>query len=129
LASDAATFDLLDLSLDWGLLKPDLMLGGAFVVYGDRRNMAEQALNCIEFYRNESCGKCVPCRIGSQKMAQMLRSLIDGEALLDVGLMQDLGEVITLTSICGLGQVVYNPIKSVLRYFRDDFEHYLRKFS
>jgi formate dehydrogenase beta subunit len=128
IAADATTFNLLDLQLDWGLLKPDLMLGAAFVVYGDRRNMAEQALNCTEFYRNESCGKCVPCRIGSQKMAQMLRTLIDGEAPLDVGLLQELGEVVTLTSICGLGQVVYNPIKSVLRYFRDDFDHYLQQF-
>ena len=50
-----------------------MMLGAAFVAYDDRRNMAEQAVNCTEFYRNESCGKCVPCRIGSQKLAQMLR--------------------------------------------------------
>jgi NADH:ubiquinone oxidoreductase subunit F (NADH-binding) len=127
LAPDAAAFDLLDLQLDWGLLKPDVMLGAAFVVYGDRRNMAEQALNCTEFYRNESCGKCVPCRIGSQKMAEMLRLLIDGQTPLDLPLLQELGEVITLTSICGLGQVVYNPIKSVLKYFREDLEECLAR--
>jgi NADH:ubiquinone oxidoreductase subunit F (NADH-binding)/NADH:ubiquinone oxidoreductase subunit E len=128
LAPDTAGFELLDLQLDWGLLKPDIMLGAAFVVYGDRRNMAEQALNCTEFYRNESCGKCVPCRIGSQKMAEMLRSLIDGQSPLDLPLLQELGEVITLTSICGLGQVVYNPIKSVLKYFQEDLEEYLGRF-
>ncbi len=129
LAPNAAALDLLDLPLDWGLVKPDMMLGAAFVVYGDRRNMAEQSLNCTEFYRNESCGKCVPCRIGSQKMAEMLRLLIEGQSPLDLPLLQELGEVITLTSICGLGQVVYNPIKSVLKYFREDLEEYLRRFS
>ena len=42
------------------------MLGAAFVVYGDRADMVEKALNCVEFYRNESCGKCVPCRMGAK---------------------------------------------------------------
>jgi NADH-quinone oxidoreductase subunit F len=60
-------------------------------------------------------------------MAQMLRALVDGRESLDVGLLQDLGEVVTLTSICGLGQVVYNPIKSVLRWFRGDFDSYVHR--
>ena len=53
------------------------MLGAAFVVYGDKADMVEQALNCVEFYRNESCGKCVPCRIGSQKMVDIIGDMLD----------------------------------------------------
>jgi NADH:ubiquinone oxidoreductase subunit F (NADH-binding)/NADH:ubiquinone oxidoreductase subunit E len=122
------TFDLLDLPLDSDIMKPfpDMMLGAAFVAYDDRRNMAEQAVNCTEFYRNESCGKCVPCRIGSQKLAQMLRRLIDGQGTLDLELVNDLADAMYQTSICGLGQVVPNGIRSVLRYFRDDLNKYLQ---
>src|SRR5262249_24088377 len=69
----AAGLDILDLTLDLKTLA-DIggMLGAAFVVYGDLANMVEQALNCVEFYRNESCGKCVPCRLGSQKLADII---------------------------------------------------------
>ena len=105
---------------------PDLMLGAAFIVYGDRRNMAEQAVNCTEFYRNESCGKCVPCRIGSPKLAQMLRRLIDRQGSIDLELVGDLSDAMYQTSICGLGQVVPNGIRSVLRYFPDDLNGYLQ---
>ena len=131
LASADATFDLLDLPLDSDIMKPfpDLMLGAAFVAYDDRRNMAEQAVNCTEFYRNESCGKCVPCRIGSQKLAQMLRRLIDRQAAIDLELVNDLADAMYQTSICGLGQVVPNGIRSVLRYFPDDLNKYLRAES
>ena len=129
LASADTTFDLLALPLDSDIMKPfpDLMLGAAFVVYGNRRNMAEQAVNCTEFYRNESCGKCVPCRIGSQKLAQMLRQLIDRQAAIDLELVRDLSDAMYQTSICGLGQVVPNAIRSVLRYFPDDLNMYLRQ--
>jgi formate dehydrogenase beta subunit len=129
LAAAEIEFDMLDLPLDSEIMKPfpDLMLGAAFVVYGNRRNMAEQAVNCTEFYRNESCGKCVPCRIGSQKLAQMLRRLIDGQAAIDLELVNELADAMYQTSICGLGQVVPNGIRSVLRYFRDDLNQYLRQ--
>ncbi len=128
LTADAADFDLLELPLEPDLMKPfpDLMLGAAFIAYGDRRNMAEQAVNCAEFYRNESCGKCVPCRIGSQKLAQMLRQLIDRQAAIDLGLVTELADAMYQTSICGLGQVAPNGIRSILRYFVDDLNQYLQ---
>jgi NADH:ubiquinone oxidoreductase subunit F (NADH-binding) len=54
-------------------------LGAGVVVYAEGRDMAEQALNSLEFYRNESCGKCLPCSLGSQKMVSLGTNLIDGQ--------------------------------------------------
>src|SRR5262249_40953753 len=62
LLNGAPDIDVLDLPLDLNTMGAiGSMLGAAFVVYGDKRDIVEQALNCVEFYRNESCGKCVPC--------------------------------------------------------------------
>jgi NADH:ubiquinone oxidoreductase subunit F (NADH-binding) len=124
----AAGLDILDLTLDWQTLASLRgMLGAAVVVYGDRADMVEQALNCVEFYRNESCGKCVPCRLGSQQLVNILTDLRAGncprERLAGIG---ELAETMYLTSICGLGQVAANPLTSVLKYFPEDVERYLR---
>ncbi len=127
LAAGATDFDLLELPLDNELLKPffpDYMLGAAFVVYDERRNMFEQAVNSTEFYRNESCGKCVPCRVGSQKLAQMLRQVADRQAHFNEALVKDLCNVLFEASICGLGQVVPSGIRSVLKFFPADLQAY-----
>jgi len=113
--------DILDLPLDLDLMRPGkLMLGAAFVVYGERADMLEQALNCVEFYRNESCGKCVPCRIGSDKLVHLLRSTLEQGDVLDTELIHELGAAMQAASICGLGQVAANPITTVIRYFSED---------
>src|SRR6202043_3607255 len=79
LAAGAADYDILDLPLDLNVVGAmGGMLGAAFVVYGDRADMVDNALNCVEFYRNESCGKCVPCRMGSEKLVEMLVNLKAG---------------------------------------------------
>jgi NADH:ubiquinone oxidoreductase subunit F (NADH-binding)/NADH:ubiquinone oxidoreductase subunit E len=118
----ASGLDILDLKLDFetvGALGG--MLGAAFVVYGDRANMLEQALNCVEFFRNESCGKCVPCRLGSQKLVEMIGAMLAGRSpQSQLDLVNDLTQTMTLTSICGLGQVAGNPIASLLKYFPQD---------
>src|SRR5262249_4018041 len=124
----AKTYDILDLPLDLGSLG-DLgsMLGAAVVVYGDRADMVEQALNCVEFYRNESCGKCVPCRMGSQKLVEIITDILQKRCLREnLTAVNELAEAMTLTSICGLGQVAANPIATVLKYFRDDLEAYFK---
>lgn len=123
----AKSLDILDLTLDLGTL-PMIggMLGAAFVVYGDKRDMVEQALNCVSFYRNESCGKCVPCRLGSQKLVDMLNELLARRLPREkLGLVQELADAMTVTSICGLGMVAANPVASVLKYFPADVEKYL----
>ena len=101
-------------------------MGAAFVVYGDRADMVENALNCVEFYRNESCGKCVPCRMGSEKLVEMLIELRAGRLRRqELGVISELSDVMGITSICGLGQVAANPIASVLKYFPEEVEKYL----
>ena len=123
----ANIYDVLDLPLDNATLSlAGSMLGAAFVVYGERANIVEQALNCVEFFRNESCGKCVPCRTGSQKLVNMIQELLAGKSSRErMSLIGDLSDTMILTSICGLGQVASNPIASVLRHFRPDVEKYL----
>ncbi len=102
------------------------MLGAAFVVYGDRADMVENALNCVEFYRNESCGKCVPCRMGSEKLVEMLTEMRAGRfRRQELGVIGELSDAMGATSICGLGQVASNPITSVLKYFPEEVEKYL----
>jgi NADH:ubiquinone oxidoreductase subunit F (NADH-binding)/NADH:ubiquinone oxidoreductase subunit E len=124
----AAGLDILDLTLDLKTLGDmGSMLGAAFVVYGDKADMVEQALNCVEFYRNESCGKCVPCRVGSQKLAEMLKDMLAGRGKREqLACVSDLAQTMTITSICGLGQVASNPMATVMKFFAKDLEKYLR---
>jgi NADH:ubiquinone oxidoreductase subunit F (NADH-binding) len=133
LPSGAKHIDVRELWLDLTFFRGlGLMLGAGLVVYGEGVNMVDQALNALEFFRNESCGKCVPCRIGSQKMVEvasnLTRSAYDETALKSiVPLVRDLASTMTLTSICGLGMVAANPLISVLQYFPDDVAHYLAR--
>ena len=86
------------------------MLGAAFVAVGDQANIVDLALNLTEFFRNESCGKCVPCRLGSQKLVEMIKALKAGQLDREhLKLAGELGETMILTSICGLGQVAPSP--------------------
>jgi NADH:ubiquinone oxidoreductase subunit F (NADH-binding)/NADH:ubiquinone oxidoreductase subunit E len=125
-------FDIVDLELDLQTMRDmGLMLGAGLVVYGDRANMLDHALNASAFFRNESCGKCVPCRLGSQKLVDMASGLLqfqhDEDSFRPVEkLLTDLQRTMELTSICGLGMVAGNPLVSVFRHFRQDIAPYLR---
>src|SRR5262249_29838048 len=125
----AATYSVLDLPMDNSVLSlAGSMLGAAFVVYGDRANIVENGLNCVEFFRNESCGKCVPCRTGSQKLVSMIKEIMAGQADRSrLPLINELGDTMILASICGLGQVASNPITSVLRHFGPEVDRYLAR--
>lgn len=129
LPAGAAGLDILDLPLDLKTLGDiGCMLGAAFVVYGDKADMVEQALNCVEFYRNESCGKCVPCRLGSQKLTDMLKEILARRgSRTQLPLVNDLALTMSISSICGLGQVAANPMKTVIQYFDDDLKKYIGK--
>ena len=98
------------------------MLGsGALFVVAEGTNMLDIAANVVRFFRNESCGKCVPCRIGTQKTVALLDHVRLGTQPCErLQVLPELAETLLQTSICGLGQVALNPILSVLEYFQTD---------
>lgn len=99
-----------------------LMIGAGLVIYGSGADPLLEALACSRFFRHESCGKCVPCRIGSQKITEFGERIAAGKVdsaelpILQEAAMQ-LSQVMVATSICGLGQVASNPVMSMLKYF------------
>lgn len=120
---------LVDVRLDFkALADAGSMLGsGAIVVCDETTCMLDMALAAVKFYRNESCGKCVPCRMGSQKMVELLvrwtlGNMSEAAFRADLGLIEELSQAMSLTSICGLGQIVPAPVQSVLKHFRAEIE-------
>lgn len=119
-----------DVQIDFGSIQAaGSMLGsGALVVVAEGADMIELAANVVSFFRNESCGKCVPCRSGTQKVVEMLDQILawksDG-ALLKI--LPGLEETLAQTSICGLGQVALNPLTSVLRCWPEELDRYLAR--
>ena len=117
-----------ELPLDWNALAAagSMVGSGAIVVCAEGRCMLDMALNAVRFYRNESCGKCVPCRVGSQKMVEMLTGWTQGLASAgDMALLEELSTAMRLTSICGLGQIAPAPIASVLKHFRQVIDEHI----
>ena len=100
------------------------MLGsGAIVAIAEGTDMVDLALNATRFFRNESCGKCVPCRVGSQKMVDTIFAVMDGRGTKeDIAVVDQLSDTLLMTSICGLGQVVPAPILSVLHFFKNEVD-------
>lgn len=137
----ATHFDILDMELDIQTARGmGIMMGAGIVIFGDQTDMVATALSCTEFYRNESCGKCVPCRVGSQKLVELLTNIADRKySVAEIygkpndahngkrGLINDLAETMKLTAICGLGVVASNPLTTLLDHFRPDVERYTRK--
>jgi formate dehydrogenase/NADH-quinone oxidoreductase subunit F len=115
--------DQIDVPLDFAALaKAGSMLGsGALVVMAEGTDLLAAATNVLRFFRDESCGKCVPCRVGSAKAHQILSGLLatGGGAGAVNGQISELEAVMRRTSICGLGQVALGPVMSVARLARD----------
>lgn len=115
--------DVRDIPLDINVARAlNIMIGAGLVVYGTGADVLSEALALSRFFRNESCGKCVPCRIGSQKITEMGEELERGQVRSDdLPVLHDtalqLSQVMRVTSICGLGQVASNPMRSLLTYF------------
>jgi NADH:ubiquinone oxidoreductase subunit F (NADH-binding) len=126
--------EVVDLELELNLfraLSPTQALGAGLVVYAEDRDMAEQAINSIEFFRNESCGKCVPCRLGSQKFVSLGSNLLNGQIREKQWkeeiwpLMKEMGTAIQMASICGLGRSVPVPLTTVSAFFDQDVAQHL----
>jgi len=123
--------DILDLELDLNMFRNfGLMLGAGLAVYGSGTDVIREAVNATRFFRNESCGKCVPCRVGSQKLVDIGTNLLAAKYTAETitpikEMVLDLGTVMELTSICGLGAVAPGPMTSIVKYFPDELKRYL----
>ncbi len=103
-----------------------IMGSGGVVVMDEDSCMVDVAKFFLEFTKDESCGKCIPCRTGIPEMLQILDKISRGEAVLeDLDTLQELAEMISSTSLCGLGQTSPNPVLSTLRHFREEYEAHI----
>jgi bidirectional [NiFe] hydrogenase diaphorase subunit len=107
-----------------------IMGSGGMIVMDERDNMVDVARFFMEFCMDESCGKCVPCRAGTVQIHHLLTKIRDGEAQPeDIETLRELCDMVKQTSLCGLGQSAPNPVLSTLRYYRHEYEAYLKPES
>lgn len=119
---------LLDTLVDYNaLIQAGAMMGsGGLVVMDETTCMVDVAKFFLTFTRTESCGKCVPCRIGLKVMLDILTKISEGRGEpSDIDALLDLGTAIKKASLCGLGQTAPNPVLSTISYFRDEYEAHI----
>lgn len=119
----------LDIPVDYDSLKTlgTMMGSGGMIVMDETCDMVDVARYFMEFCMSESCGKCTPCRTGTQQMHALLDRIAKSEGTAaDLALLESLCEVVQSTSLCGLGQSAPNPVLSTLRYFRSEYEQKLQ---
>ena len=117
--------EYLDMAVDYESLASvgSIMGSGGMIVIDDTSSMVDVAKYFIEFCKSESCGKCVPCRVGTAQMHTLLELIASGEGTRhDLERLEALCDMVKSTSLCGLGQNAPNPVISTLRYFRDEYE-------
>jgi len=107
---------------DKGISYEELATGGSLMVFGPRRNVLEVVEAFMDFFIEESCGYCVPCRVGNVLLKERLSKIVAGRGEpADLDYLQDLGETVRKASRCGLGQTSPNPILSTLKNFRPTY--------
>ena len=120
---------LLDLKVDFDeLAKAGSMMGsGGMIVMDESTCMVDIAKYFVNFLREESCGKCLPCREGLQRMWEILNDITEGRGKEgDIDVMEDLSEALVDGSLCALGSTAPNPVMSTIRYFRDEYEAHIK---
>jgi len=120
----------LDLPIDYDSLQEvgAIMGSGGLIVMDEDTCMVDLARFFTDFVQKESCGKCVPCRIGTRRMLEILTRITNGQGeLTDIDRLVRLGEMIKETALCGLGQTAPNPVLSTIRYFRDEYEAHVNE--
>ncbi|MCS7264810.1 MAG: NADH-quinone oxidoreductase subunit NuoF [Armatimonadetes bacterium] len=118
----------LDLPVDYeSLTKVGSIMGsGGMIVMDETSCMVDVAKFFVEFCMSESCGKCIPCRVGTYHMHELLSRITSGIATMrDLELLEELCDLVKNTSLCGLGQTAPNPVLSTLRYFRNEYEAHI----
>ncbi|MFB3785806.1 MAG: NADH-quinone oxidoreductase subunit NuoF [bacterium] len=119
----------LDAPVDYDSLNElgSIMGSGGMIVIDETSSMVDVAKYFMEFCVSESCGKCVPCRVGTDQMHRLLQKIVNQKAAAkDLALLEELCDLVKKTSLCGLGQTAPNPVLSTLRYFRSEYEALLR---
>jgi NADH:ubiquinone oxidoreductase subunit F (NADH-binding) len=117
-----------DLTVDFETLAAagSMVGSGGMVVMDEKTCMVDVAKYFLEFLQDESCGKCVPCRLGINRMLEILTDITEGrgrEEQLD--LLQELSEILVETSLCALGKTAPNPVLTTLRYFRNEYKAHI----
>ena len=119
----------LDVPVDFDSLNSvgSMMGSGSMVVVDETTCMVDLAKFFLSFTKEESCGKCVPCRIGTKRMLEILTRITEGNGKEgDIELLLELGNDIKHSSLCGLGQSAPNPVLSTIRFFRDEYEAHIK---
>jgi NADH-quinone oxidoreductase subunit F len=122
------TMENLNVPADYGTLKKlgAIMGSGGLICMNEDVCMVDTARFFMDFIQDESCGKCVACRIGTKRMLEILERITEGEGMPgDIELLVELGETIRSTAMCGLGQTAPNPVLSAIANFRDEFEEHV----
>lgn len=123
------TEEHLDISMDYdSLIKAGAMVGsGGLVVMAEDTCMVEVARFFMNFTKNESCGKCVPCREGTKNMLKILEKIVKGKGeMSDLDTLEELAYTVKDGSLCGLGKTAPNPVLSTLKYFRDEYVAHIK---
>jgi len=121
---------LLNLPVDYESLAQagSIMGSGGMVVMDEDTCMVDVARYFLSFTQDESCGKCVMCRLGTKQMLDILENICNGRGRLeDIDLLLELSEAIKAGSLCGLGQTAPNPVLTTIRYFRDEYEEHIKR--
>jgi NADH-quinone oxidoreductase subunit F len=124
--------DMLDLTIDFDTLtKAGSMMGsGGMIVMDEDTCMVDVARYFLEFTQEESCGKCVPCRVGTRQLVDILTRITQGKGEeRDIEKLQDLAKTVKSGSLCGLGQTAPNPVLTTLRYFKSEYEAHIYQKS
>ncbi len=101
----------------------DLPTGGSIIIFGPQRDLLQHILQFTEFFAEESCGWCVPCRVGNELLVRLLGKVLSGNGgASDLAQMERVGKTMKTMSRCGLGQTAANPVLTTLRDFSDLYE-------
>jgi len=114
--------------LDTPLSFESILGAGAITVFNESRDTMEIVYRTMEFLAEESCGKCTPCREGTEVMVNIMEAFYRGEAReSDIGLLEELSRVMAVSALCGLGQAAPIPVTDTLQYFRSDYEERIKQ--
>jgi NADH:ubiquinone oxidoreductase subunit F (NADH-binding)/(2Fe-2S) ferredoxin len=121
--------EFLDIEVDYESLAlvGSIMGSGGMVVLDETDCMVDIAKFFLEFTQAESCGKCIPCRIGTKRMLEILDRITSGKGKDgDIELLEELGNYLRATSLCGLGMTAPSPVLSTIKYFRNEYETHIK---